>query len=159
MKRFHAHISVSDLNASIRFYSAMFGIQPTVLKPDYAKWSLEDPRVNFAVSQRGAAAGLNHLGIQVESAGELAEMHRRLESLPDVTEESGAACCYAKSDKYWANDPEGITWETFHTLDETPVYGAPKQAEAACCIPLARAGNDDGPCCLPQQESKSGKCC
>jgi arsenate reductase (thioredoxin) len=127
MKRMHVHVSVNNLDDSIGFYSAMFACAPTVSKPDYAKWMLDDPRVNFAISQRGAPAGLNHLGIQVESSTELAEMHQRLDNLQgDVTEEIDQACCYAKSDKYWANDPQGIAWETFHTLDSIPVFGQDK---------------------------------
>src|SRR3569833_2459414 len=141
MKRLHVHVSVDNLADSIRFYSGMFAAQPTVIKPDYAKWQLEDPRVNFAISQRGAEVGLNHLGIQVESAQELAEMQSRLAALePDIEKEEGVACCYAKSDKYWANDPSGIPWETFQTHETIPVFGEPdkKASEAACCIPSAK---------------------
>ncbi len=124
MKRLHVHISVENLADSIKFYSGMFASEPTVIKPDYAKWMLDDPRVNFAISHRGAVTGLNHLGIQVESPGELGEMQSRLETLqPDLEKEEGAACCYAKSDKYWVNDPSEIAWETFHTLDTIPVFG------------------------------------
>lgn len=141
MKRLHVHVSVYNLPENIRFYSAMFATEPTVSKPDYAKWMLDDPRVNFAISQRGAAIGLNHLGVEVESAHELAEMHQRLQSLQaSMTEETDAACCYAKSDKYWVNDPQGIAWETFHTLDSIPVFGGAEDSnasEAGCCIPLA----------------------
>jgi catechol 2,3-dioxygenase-like lactoylglutathione lyase family enzyme len=140
MKRMHVHIAVHDLNESIRFYSAMFGSEPTVTKPDYAKWMLEDPRVNFAISKRGAPAGLNHLGIQVEDAQELAEMHGRLQAMEDeIKEELGTACCYAKSDKYWATDPQGIAWETYHTLDSIPMFGKEDTSDGACCIPVAVA--------------------
>lgn len=112
MKRMHIHISVDNLSESIQFYSVMFASAPSVLKTDYAKWMLEDPRINFAISKRGAALGLNHLGMQVESAEELAEMNARLQQLQaEVVEETEAACCYAKSDKYWVNDPQGIAWE------------------------------------------------
>lgn len=142
MKRFHVHVSVDHLEQSIRFYSSMFALEPTVVKKDYAKWMLDDPKVNFAISQRGAETGLNHLGIQVESDDELKQMQTRLESLqPDLVKEADAACCYAKSDKYWVNDPSGIAWETFHTLSSIPVFGdkgsAPKN-KSACCIPLAQ---------------------
>jgi catechol 2,3-dioxygenase-like lactoylglutathione lyase family enzyme len=164
MKRFHVHVSVDNLAESIRFYSALFAIEPSVTKPDYAKWMLDDPRVNFAISQRGAAIGLNHLGVQVESADELGEMHQRLQTLQtDVTEEAGAACCYAKSDKYWATDPQGIAWETFHTLETIPVFDGKQEgepAESGCCIPLAKA-DDASPCCVPTGKTKaaSGACC
>ena len=166
MKRMHVHVSVTDLDESIRFYSTMFAAEPAVVKPDYAKWMLDDPRVNFAISQRGAAIGLNHLGLQVESGDELAEMHARLEKLQgDLTEETGAACCYAKSDKYWATDPQGIAWETFHTLDSIPVFSDHEASKDACCIPLAAptlvAAKQDAPCCVPNKgtEQASGACC
>lgn len=144
MKRFHIHVAVADLAASIRFYSALFAAEPTVVKSDYAKWMLEDPRVNFAISQRGATPGLDHLGVQVENEAELAEMHVRLEgaSLP-VDTQMGAACCYAKSNKYWTVDPQGIAWESYHTLNDFPVFGESRDAQnnvpasevAACCAP------------------------
>lgn len=109
MKRLHVHVSVDNLDKSIQFDSGMFGVEPTVVKLDYAKWMLYDPRVNFAISHRGAETGLNYLGIQVKSAGELGEMESRLTSLqPDVEKEEKVACCYAKSDKYWVTDPTGI---------------------------------------------------
>jgi catechol-2,3-dioxygenase len=137
MKRMHVHISVDDLQASIRFYSTMFGADPTVVKPDYAKWMLDDPRVNFAISQRGAAVGLNHLGIQVECGEELAEMNTRLQQLEtQVKEEMGTACCYAKSDKYWVTDPSGIAWEAYHTLDSVPMFGGDETRDSNCCVPV-----------------------
>jgi len=139
MKRFHVHVAVENLDASIRFYSAMFGVEPAVIKPDYAKWMLEDPKVNFAISQRGHASGVNHLGIQVESAEELAQMRGQLERADrSVMEQTGAACCYARSDKYWIADPAGIAWETFHSLGSVPVYGEDTRASTegtACCVP------------------------
>lgn len=166
MKRLHVHVSVDNLADSIKFYSGMFAAEPSVVKTDYAKWMLDDPRVNFAVSQRGAGVGLNHLGIQVESAAELDEMQSRLASLsPDVALEEGTACCYAKSDKYWVNDPSGIAWETFHTLDSIPVFGEPEKTEpatTACCIPLAKIGvKSESPCCVPNTPAKEGatSCC
>lgn len=169
MKRLHVHIAVDNLTDSIRFYSGMFASPPTVVKPDYAKWMLDDPRVNFAISQRGAQTGLNHLGIQVESADELHEMQGRLETLqPELEKEAGVACCYATSDKYWINDPSGIAWETFHTLDSIPVFGEPAKTmaqgnepagSAACCIPLVKA-NAQSPCCVPAaQKTTTGACC
>lgn len=148
MKRLHVHVSVNNLADSIRFYSTLFASEPSVVKTDYAKWMLEDPRVNFAISQRGADIGLNHLGMQVESASELAEMHTRLQGLQEpITEETDAACCYAKSDKYWATDPQGIAWETFHTLDTIPVFGG--DAPEACCVPMPKS----------KQVEKQAACC
>jgi hypothetical protein len=146
MKRLHVHVAVDNLVDSIKFYSGMFATEPTVVKPDYAKWMLDDPRVNFAISQRGLDAGINHLGIQVESADELTEMQGRLSKLQSpLVEQSEASCCYARSDKYWVNDPSGIAWETFHTLDSIPVYGhhaaSAKGTEVAgaCCVPPMKA--------------------
>lgn len=168
MKRLHVHVAVENLSDSIRFYSALFAAQPSVIQADYAKWMLDDPRVNFAVSQRGATAGLNHLGVQVESAQELAEMQARLQGLPaSVTEQVGAACCYAKSNKYWVTDPQGLAWETFHTLDNIPVFGDDQQqptAEASCCIPLAQSAKPASsqaasPCCVPKSASKTQPAC
>lgn len=140
MKRMHVHVSVADLEASIRFYSELFAAEPTVHKADYAKWMLDDPRVNFAISQRGAAAGIEHLGIQVENPGELEEVYGRLRRAHRaVLEEKATTCCYAQSDKYWVTDPQGIAWETFHTLGSVPVYGEGAQTvtvkQAACCGP------------------------
>jgi len=158
MKRLHVHVAVDDLAASIRFYSALFAAEPTVTKDDYAKWMLDDPRVNFAISARGAPAGLNHLGIQVENADELAEMSDRLQKLEaNVVEEMGTACCYAKSDKYWATDPTGIAWETYHTLDSIPVFGGP--SAGGCCVPEAPSVQKV-PCCTPDKANAvAGNCC
>jgi catechol 2,3-dioxygenase-like lactoylglutathione lyase family enzyme len=138
MKRFHVHVAVHDLQQSIRFYAALFGQQPSVTKDDYAKWMLDDPRVNFAISQRAAKAGLDHLGIQAENGEELEDIGSRLAQADVSTHaQKGVSCCYAKSDKYWTIDPQGVAWESFHTLESAPVYGgdtrkvaAPK---AACC--------------------------
>lgn len=142
MKRLHVHVAVDGVDAlaaSIEFYSVLFGSEPSVVKPDYAKWMLDDPRVNFAISARGAPAGLNHMGIQVESAAELEEMRGRLEGMSGVEEELGTACCYAKSDKYWVTDPQGIAWESYHTLESVPVFGGAEADGAArdCCVPVA----------------------
>ena len=124
MKRFHVHVAVNDLPRSTRFYSALFGMPPTVEKPDYAKWMLDDPRVNFAISERAAKEGLNHLGFQAESEDELEEIHARLKNADtSIAAEKGAHCCYAKSDKYWVQDPSGIAWESFRSLDTIPFYG------------------------------------
>jgi len=138
MKRLHVHVSVENLAESIRFYSALFASEPTVSKDDYAKWMLDDPRVNFAISKRGHKVGLDHLGVQVESEAELNEMHTRLANaeLP-MEAQIGANCCYAKSDKYWAVDPQGIAWESYHTLDSIPTFGESRSEEnaSACCAP------------------------
>jgi len=142
MKRFHVHVAVPDLQKGIRFYSTMFGAEPSVVKPDYAKWMLEDPRVNFAISQRGGAAGINHLGFQVDDAGELQEIHGRLRRAEaEVTEEKDVACCYARSDKYWVTDPAGVPWESFHSLGTVPFFhGETKEAaKGACCAPAVAA--------------------
>jgi hypothetical protein len=139
MKRFHAHLSVTNLTESIGFYSALFGVEPNVTKPDYAKWMLEDPRINFAISERGTQAGLDHFGIQVESDDELEALNQQFTqaALP-VEAQKAAACCYSESNKYWTMDPQGVAWETFHSLasialfgDDTPV--PVKKAEPACC--------------------------
>ena len=134
MKRFHVHVAVPDLQQSIRFYSTMFGVEPTVVKPDYAKWMLEDPRVNFAISHRDASrAGVNHLGFQVVSDDELTEIHSRIEAAgTNIVEERNASCCYARSDKYWTKDPAGVAWESFHTLGSVPVYGEDSKPSNAC---------------------------
>ena len=157
MKRLLVRVAGEARAASIRFYWAMFAAEPTVSKADYAKWMLDDPRVNFAISARGAEAGLNHLGIQVESAAELAEMNERLKHLEsEVVEEMGTACCYAQSDKYWATDPQGIAWETYHTLDSVPVFGG--QAESGCCVPELAVTKVSS--CIPvKSKSASGGCC
>ena len=144
MKRLHVHVSVENLDHSIRFYSTLFAAEPTVTKPDYAKWLLEDPRVNFAISQRGAATGIRHLGIQVEDGAELADVYSRLTRAEGaaVLEEGATTCCYAKSEKTWIQDPQGVQWETFLTTGESTTYGAaPVRLNQGkpCCEPT-RAG-------------------
>lgn len=124
MNRFHVHIRVKALDDSIRFYSTLFGVDPKVVKSDYAKWELDQPQVNFAISTRTGDAGLDHLGIQVGSDEELAAMADRLQKADQsIVEQEDAACCYARSNKAWVADPAGIAWETFHTLGESTVYG------------------------------------
>jgi lactoylglutathione lyase len=143
MKRFHVHVAVPDLQQSIRFYSTLFGAEPSVVKDDYAKWMLDDPRVNFAISHRGGAAGVNHLGFQVESDAELGEIQGRLDAAgAGGLEEKDVSCCYARSNKYWTTDPSGIAWESFRSLGSVPLYyGEPK--ETAC-------GTSETTCCTTQ---------
>ncbi len=139
MKRMHLHVSVDDLVKSISFYNALFGTTPTVHKPDYAKWVLDEPLVNFAISQRGAKAGLDHVGIQVDSDAELAEIKSRLVTADmSILSQEGTTCCYAKSDKHWVQDPSGIAWETYRTLDSAPTFNNATESfatQAACCEP------------------------
>jgi catechol 2,3-dioxygenase-like lactoylglutathione lyase family enzyme len=141
MKRFHIHVTVKDLDSSVRFYSTVFGMPPTVLKPDYAKWMLDDPRVNFAISRRGLKPGVDHLGVQVESATELAALREQVAAAEIAAlDQKNAQCCYARSNKYWVTDPQGIAWETFHTLDSIPVYGEVARGEStACCAAESNA--------------------
>lgn len=154
MKRMHLHVSVDDINKSIGFYNSLFGAAPTVSKPDYAKWMLDDPLVNFAISKRGATAGLDHIGIQVESDIELSEIKGRLEKaeLSLLTEE-GTTCCYAKSDKHWVQDPSGIAWETYRTLESSLTFNNNPEHDAgsaACCAPTTEK---------IQLVSRKAKCC
>ena len=124
MKRFHVHVSVDDLDANIRFYSTVFGMPPTVLKQDYAKWMVDDPRINFAISKRGLKPGVDHLGMQVESEAELTDLRKQVVAAEiPALDQANTACCYARSDKYWITDPQGIAWENFNTLESVPIYG------------------------------------
>ena len=175
MKRFHLHVSVENLDESIRFYSTLFAEKPTVLKADYAKWMLEDPRINFAISSHRQPIGVNHLGFQVDSGEELRGMHSQLQAADaQLIQESEQPCCYAKSDKYWVTDPTGIAWETFHTLGSIPIYGedtpvfvhgsstVPTQnqensGKAACCAPAKTAASE--PCCVPAEAPNRASCC
>jgi len=145
MKRFHVHVGVTDLDQSIAFYSSLFGESPTVAKPDYAKWMLDDPRVNFAISsEHHAAKGIEHLGIQADSDGELAEVFGRLRAADrPMLEEGATTCCYAKSEKSWIADPDGVVWEAFFTNGESTVYGdspalgamSATAGASSCCAP------------------------
>ncbi|MFM9835041.1 MAG: ArsI/CadI family heavy metal resistance metalloenzyme [Methylophilaceae bacterium] len=143
MKKMHLHVSVNDLNKSISFYNSLFGASPTVLKADYAKWMLDDPLVNFAISQRGAAAGLDHIGIQVENDNELSEIKERLEKAElNLLTQEGTTCCYAKSDKHWVQDPSGIAWETYRTLESAPTFNDSQEVtpnSSACCAPASES--------------------
>ncbi|MFI4970640.1 MAG: ArsI/CadI family heavy metal resistance metalloenzyme, partial [Lysobacterales bacterium] len=137
MKRFHVHVNVIDLDASIAFYSCLFDAPPAVVKDDYAKWMLDDPRLNFAISRRDRAAGVDHLGLQTDSGAELAGIGHRLAAADAVKlAEAGTTCCYAHSDKVWSEDPQGLRWETFHTHGAATTYYDPA-VEAACCGPQA----------------------
>ena len=140
MKRLHVHVAVPDLEQSIRFYSTLFGAEPVKVKPDYAKWMLEDPRVNFAISQRGSRSpGVDHVGVQVDSRAELDELAIRLKAAGNSTfDEEAVHCCYAQGDKTWVNDPSGVRWETFYTFGESTTYGESMELEqstagASCC--------------------------
>ena len=138
MNRLHVHISVDDIEKNIRFYSALFGNKPSVEKPDYAKWDLSEPAVNFAISKRGVKQGLDHVGIQADSDEELVVIQSRLEQAGiGGAEQRNAACCYARSNKYWTQDPQGIAWETFHSLDTIPAFndGDEEPAASGCCVP------------------------
>ena len=143
MKRFHVHVAVEDLKQSIGFYSTLFAAEPSVIQTDYAKWMLDDPRVNFAISTRGRQPGLDHLGIQAESCDELQEIYGRLSKAGEnIIEQGQTSCCYAKSEKSWIDDPAGISWETFHTTGESTDYGdgsgesvARVAHEKSCCAP------------------------
>lgn len=140
MKRFHVHVAVANLEDSIRFYSALFNAQPTVQKTDYAKWILEDPRLNFAISSRGTATGVDHLGIQVDSEEELVGLQHQLQAADiSMVMQTGTACCYAESNKHWVTDPAGIAWESYQTLASIPTFngGEPPAGETAstCCTP------------------------
>jgi predicted enzyme related to lactoylglutathione lyase len=155
MKRLHVHVSVEDIPHSIAFYSALFAAKPSVAKTDYAKWMLDDPRVNFAISTRGREPGLDHLGIQVESQGELHEVYGRLRQAGGkIIEQGETTCCYAKSEKSWIDDPAGIAWETFHTTGESTVYGDGSGENQARI-----AHEKQSACCAPQAAPASSACC
>ena len=152
MKRFHIHVAVDDLAANIGFYSNVFGQQPAVVKDDYAKWMLDDPRINFAISNRGLKAGVDHLGIQVDSDEELAVLRDQVRNADIAArDQPGAACCYANSNKYWITDPQGIAWETYHTLGSIPTFGQDAKSAvkvgsavaSACCVPGTKTGEPD----------------
>lgn len=153
MNRFHVHLNVSNLDDSIRFYSQLFATMPAVVKTDYAKWMLDDPRINFAISTTGRTPGIDHLGIQVDSADELAALGPRLDAAGSaIVPEPDATCCYARSDKMWTEDPQGTRWETFHTFGDAVTYYA---ADSDCA--------NDGAACSPQapavQPKATAACC
>lgn len=157
MKRFHVHLGVDDLDRSIAFYSTLFAAPPTVTKPDYAKWMLDDPRVNFAISTGHATRGVEHLGIEVEHAAELDDVSARLSAADGpVLDEGATACCYAQSTKAWIADPQGVMWEAFHTTGEATVYG---NDPALATLGAASAGAVAGNCCAPAAAPKTASCC
>jgi catechol 2,3-dioxygenase-like lactoylglutathione lyase family enzyme len=165
MKRFHVHVHVADLDKSIGFYSTMFGTAPARVEADYAKWMLDDPALNFAISTRGAAAGIDHLGLQTDDPAELATLKSRAEAAGAALRDEGTTtCCYARSEKHWVTDPQGIAWEHFHTLGNIPVFSeAAPEGAAACCTPAspqatvetaAAADAPAGACCAPAPRGK-----
>ena len=174
MKRFHVHLHVDDLAKSIGFYSKLFAAEPARLEGDYAKWMIEDPPVNFAISTRGSQPGIDHLGIQTDDAAELAALKARAEAADmALLDEGETTCCYARSEKHWVTDPQGIAWEHFHTLDNIPVFNeasAPVATQSACCAPVAAttaAAAEPAACCAPTTRGKpvgvaiksSSSCC
>lgn len=157
MKRFHVHLHVDDLQASIGFYSKLFAATPARIEADYAKWMLEDPRINFAISTRGAGTGIDHLGFQTDDGAELAELKQRAAAADLTLQDEGATtCCYARSDKHWVTDPQGIAWEHFHTLADIPVFSQPAVAanDGACCASPAPHGKPVGVAVKP-----ASSCC
>ena len=162
MKRFHVHVHVNDLEKNIAFYSAMFDQAPARTEADYAKWMLQDPPVNFAISTRGQTTGLDHLGIQVESSEDLHALKAQAAQADmALLDEGETTCCYARSDKYWVTDPQGIAWEQFHTLDNIPVFREDTTAPAtACCRPAAPTQQTDASCCAPTSAAPAqASCC
>jgi hypothetical protein len=160
MKRFHVHVAVENLENSVRFYSDLFGIEPTIERADYAKWMIEDPHVNFAISSRGHKPGVNHLGFQAEDPAELAELSARADQASGsaVRKETEVECCYAKGNKYWVIDPQGLAWEHFQTLGEVPIFGENAKMNrddgVGCCIPLhsgkgTAVEDPKAACCVP----------
>lgn len=148
MKRFHLHVGVKDLMKSVAFYSTLFGQQPTKLKDDYAKWMLEDPRINFAISTRTGDQGVDHLGIQVDSDDELGEIMERLKKADlGVYDEGKTTCCYAESSKAWVQDPSGVAWETYRTMADAEVFSQKTKSEG------------DGGCCVSDDDKPESKCC
>ncbi|WP_288897181.1 ArsI/CadI family heavy metal resistance metalloenzyme [uncultured Delftia sp.] len=166
MKRFHVHMHVDDLAKNIAFYSQLFGAEPARVESDYAKWMLDEPRVNFAISTRGEKAGLDHLGFQVDEAEELDALKARARAADlAMLDEGATTCCYARSDKHWITDPQGIAWEHFHSLENIPVFheapDAAVRASGACCAPTAPRQAAASACCAPgtAAASSSTSCC
>jgi hypothetical protein len=154
MKRFHVHLHVDDLQRSIGFYSKLFAAAPARVESDYAKWMLDDPALNFAISTRGAQPGIDHLGMQTDDAAELAAMKSRAEAADlALLEEGQTTCCYARSEKHWVTDPQGIAWEHFHTLGNIPVFREAAADSSACCTPAPKAEAANA-CCTPAERGK-----
>lgn len=153
MKRFHIHIGVNNLAESIRFYNALFGTKPVKEKPDYAKWMLDDPRINFAISTRAGTHGVEHLGIQVDDVAELETLRKQFSEANISTHSDGeTTCCYAKSEKSWVNDPSGIAWEAYHTMEDAQFFSGAKATESSCCMPKKSTATS---CC----DTKKTPCC
>jgi len=164
MKRFHVHLGVANLEQSISFYSGLFGTPPTVRKDDYAKWMIDDPRINFAISTRGGELGVNHLGLQADSADELTGIREHFAAADQASlqDEPGANCCYAKSDKHWVTDPQGIAWEGYHTLGEVRYFDgdhAEGMAESACCTPAQATTEPAQASCGAPERAFASACC
>jgi hypothetical protein len=165
MKRFHVHLHVSDLAASMAFYSKLFAAEPARVEYDYAKWMLADPPVNFAISTRGAQTGLDHFGFQVDNADDLATLKAQAQAADmALLDEGETTCCYARSDKYWVTDPQGVAWEQFHTLGNIPTFNSDSNSAPAltCCAPAAsKAEATSGGCCAPAPSavSTTPSCC
>ena len=154
MKRMHIHVGVNNIEQSVRFYNALFGTAPAKLKSDYAKWMLDDPHVNFAISTRALTKGVDHMGIQVENAGELVALREQMSAANITTHSDGeTTCCYAKSEKSWVEDPNGVAWEAYHTMEDARIFGSSHSAHdpvsgPACCTPET----PQGACCPPKPE-------
>lgn len=158
MKRFHVHLRVEDLDASIAFYSRLFAAEPTRREADYAKWMVDDPRLNFAISARGGEKGIDHLGLQAEGAQELAELRDRAQSAGmALLDEGETTCCYARSAKHWVTDPQGIAWEQFHTLGNMPLYG--EEPQPALPAASQAASSSDKACCVGRPAAPAPACC
>jgi catechol 2,3-dioxygenase-like lactoylglutathione lyase family enzyme len=157
MKRMHIHVGVKNLDASVRFYNALFGAEPAKLKPDYAKWMLDDPHLNFAISTRSGKTGLDHLGLQVDDAGGLNALRGQMSAANIATHSDGeTTCCYAKSEKSWVADPDGVAWEAYHTMEDAQLYSAGDAvSEAACRTPET----PQGVCCLAKPDLTVAAAC
>ncbi len=159
MKRLHVHVGVKDLSDSVKFYNALFGAELLKLKSDYAKWMLDDPRVNFAISTRAGKTGVDHMGIQVDDADELGALREQMSQANISTHSDGeTTCCYARSEKSWVEDPNGIAWEAYHTMADAQIFSSNDAVEAsgACCTPET----PQGACCAPKPElAAEAPCC
>jgi catechol 2,3-dioxygenase-like lactoylglutathione lyase family enzyme len=163
MKRFHIHIAVKELETNIQFYSRLFGQEPSKQREDYAKWELEDPRVNFAISSRGHEEGVNHLGFQAENEAELSGLRKLALAASDgeLFDEGETACCYARSEKHWTIDPSGIAWEHYYTMDDAESFGEDSVPgeNSACCVPVRDDAETGSGCCVPNEKTEQSGCC